>query len=345
MTSGAPGVSSAVLLCLLAVAACGSPAPAAGAPAAPAPLMSSTEARDILTAYDGANNQVNAAADLDGLPRIETTPLARASSAEMQVRKLLKQPPPLLASTDPRFAIPFAAAGQPWFVATSTRLRGDVVATNQSYLVFSRRDQNSPWLAAYSLTLPTGVQAPAFALNGSSAATAVTDFGDLRIRPGELAERNFNHYVKNLAGKDGFGRSVALDGQLAKGYQAASEILRDRGTRFTRTPGGKVTQVFALRTDDGGALVFSAGTVVDVLSPLRQPGTVSLSRGSNEAALAGNASGMTAAKLTITRQQSFLTHIPSRASGNPVNLLAYTDFPISICWQPDPKKEKTRCSK
>lgn len=332
-----------LLVCLLPLAGCGSTTPsadaAAGPPpamsitdaAAPPPIMSTSDAADVLTAYDIGNNRVNSVADTAGLAKIESAPIRVVSEVELRVSKVLNQAIPFIASTDDRFVIPSGGDGPRWFVATSTRLRGGVPATNQTYTVFQQQDKTAPWLAAYSLTLPDGASAPAVALNGASAATAVTDFGNLAVQPGELAQRIFAHYSQDLAGKDGFGKSAALDDQLGNGYKVAQQVLRNKGSQLVRTPQSDAPQPFALRTADGGVLVFSTSTVVDVLKPLGGSwGTVSLSAGSNEAALLGKADGATGSRFTITRQQNFLTYVPTKASGKQVTVLAYTDFPISV---------------
>jgi len=324
-----PAAAGLVLVCLLPLAGCGSTTPAAGAAPASPPIVSTAEAADVLTAYDIGNNQVNSATDPAGLATIETDPLRSASEAELKVKKLLNQPIPLITSMDPRFLIPSGGDGPRWFVSTSTRLRGGVVTKNQTYTVFRQQDKDSPWLATYSLTPSDSVSVPTVAGNSASAATAVTDFGDLALPPGELAQRIFAHYSEELAGKDAFGKSAVLDDQLGNGYKVALQVLRTRGSVLVRTPSPNDSQPLALRTADGGALVFSTSTVVDVLEPL-QRGRVSLTAGSNEAALFGETDGAVAPKFTITRQQNFLTYIPTKASHEPVSVLAYTDFPISV---------------
>lgn len=325
-----PAVTGLVLVCLLPLAGCGSSTPADATSASP-PIVSTAEAADVLTAYDIGNNRVNSATDPAGLATIETNPLRTASEAELKVKKLLKQPIPLITSTDPRFMIPAASGGDGlrWFVSTSTRLRGDVVTKSQTYTVFLQKDKASPWLAAYSLTPSDEMSVPAVAGNGASAATAVTDFDDLALPPGKLARRIFTHYSKEIAGKDAFGKSAVLDDQLGNGYKVALQVLRARGSRLVRTLSANKSSALALRTTDGGVLLFSTSTVIDVLEPL-QRGRVSLSAGSNEAALAGEPAGASAHKFTITRQQNFLTYIPTKASHEPVTVLAYTDFPISV---------------
>ncbi|WP_189787995.1 hypothetical protein [Streptomyces capitiformicae] len=323
-------VAGLVLVCVLPLAGCGSATPSADAAPASPPIVSTTEADRVLTAYDVGNNKVNSTADAAGLAKIESTPLRVASEAELEANKVLDQSIPLIKSTDQRFMIPSRSADLPWFVSISTRLHGGVVATNQTYTVFKRQDKGAPWLAAYSLTPPADVQVPAVTLNGASAATAVNDFGDLALQPDELAQRIFAHYKQDVAGRDIFGTSAVLDDQLGNGFKAALRVLRGKGTQLVRTVKPGPPQAFALRTADGGALVFSTSTVVDVLKPLDPSGTVSLSAGSDEAALLGKAAGATAPGFTITRQQNFLTHIPTQASGEPVVVLAYTDFPVSV---------------
>lgn len=323
-------VAGLVLVCLLPLAGCGSATPSGDAAPAVPPIISTSKADSVLTAYGIGNNQVNSTADAAGLAKIESAPLRLASEAELEAGKVLGQSVPLIKYTDPRFMIPSRSDGPLGFVSMSTRLHGGVVATNQTYTVFTQQNKGAPWLAAYAITPPAEVQVPAVALNGASAATAVADFGDLALQPDDLAQRIFAHYEQDTAGRDVFGPSAALDDQLGNGYKAALRVLRDKGPQLVRAVRPNPPQVFALRTVDGGALVFSTSTLVDVLKPLDLAGTVSLSAGSDEAALLGKAAGATAPSFAITRQQNFLTHVPTRASGKPVVVLAYTDFPVSV---------------
>lgn len=309
---------------LAALAGCGADKDAAATeqPAA-SPVLSNTEATEVISGYDRGNNEVNAALNVDGLAGIETAPLRTSSEAFLRVTKNRAQSVPLITSSDPRFIVPSDAQ---WFVAMSNRARGGVPSPRPVYTVFTRSG-NGTWLAAYSLTALDEV--PPVAVNAASAASAATDFADLLVRPEAVGKAVLDHYAAGLAGKDDFARSVALDEQLGNGYAAARQVLEAKGRTLQRSLDPATYPMYVLRTADGGGLAFTASTVIDVIKATSPQGSVTLEANTNEAALLGSGP-RTARQFRVARLQTYLTYIPTRQSGAQAKVLAFNDTPISV---------------
>jgi hypothetical protein len=311
-----------VLLLAGAVAGCGAAQQAvATEQLAAAPVLSNSAAADVVAAYDRGNNEINAALNATGLAGIETQPLRTGSEVWLRITKARGQSVPLITSSDPRFIVP---SGAQWFVATTNRVRGGVPSPRPVYTLYTRSD-NGPRLAAYSLTPMDDVPAPA--VNAASAATAVTDFADLLVAPEALSKAVLNHYTAGLAGKDDFARSTALDEQLANGFAVGQDVLRGKGRTLQRTLDSATHPIYAVRTADGGVLAFTAATVVDVIRAT-SGGAVTFEADSNEAALLGGP--RSANQFRVTRLQTYLTYIPTKASGAQAKVLAFSDTPITV---------------
>jgi hypothetical protein len=58
---------------------------------------------------------------------------------------------------------------------------------------------------------------------------------------------------------------------------------------------------------------------------------VRLPSGSREAVLAGQPNGATAARYSVVRLQMFMSYIPPQSNpGGGIELLSYSDYPISV---------------
>ncbi|AWW43506.1 hypothetical protein DN051_44030 (plasmid) [Streptomyces cadmiisoli] len=98
-------------------------------------------------------------------------------------------------------------------------------------------------------------------------------------------------------------------------------------TRAVRSVG---SQVFALRTADGGVLAFTSVVVTDHLQAKTAKFRASLRAGSNDAALLGKPAGATGKSFSIDRLQMFMTHIPTKTSGTKAKVLAYSETAVSV---------------
>ena len=256
-------------------------------------------ARSTVAAYDTANNEVNATGDRNGLSRIETSPLRDSSEAWMRITTQLKQAVPAITSANPQFLLPPATTRPAWFVAISTRVRGGVPGPAPTYAVYTQSAEDQRWRVAYSLTPSGRVPAPAYSPQ-RSVIPADAPAG-LLMTPDQLGPAIFRHYTEGRAGSDQFARTVALDDKLTNGYAEGRRHLLAEGTALSRTLAGASPVRYGLRTADGGILVFTAATVVDLLKPVRAGGRVTLSAGSNDAAIHGTPNGSSAPQYSITR--------------------------------------------
>ncbi|MET9634692.1 hypothetical protein ABZX92_45360 [Lentzea sp. NPDC006480] len=285
-----------------------------------APALSNVDAQSVIAAYDRGNNQANSALDPAMLAEIEAPPLRTTSEAALRIAKKLAKTVPLITSNDTRFLVP---ADANWFVVMSNRVRGGVPSPRPTYTLFTRGD-NGKWLATYSLLTTEDV--PPADMNSAAAASAVVDFADLLIPPADLGKQLLEHYTRGLAGKDSFARSVALDDQLTNGYVVGQQVMAGRGYSLQRTLAPASHPIFALRTNDGGALVFSATTVVDSIKADAVDGAVTLNPTGNEAALLSGGS-QTAPAFRVTRVQTYLTYVPKKSELK-AKVLAFTDTPV-----------------
>lgn len=298
-----------ILALVFGLVACGK-APVATVAQAPPPVLSQQRAAEIVAGYDERAAGVYARLDTDGLTRVEAPPLRTSSEARLRIARQLRRTVP--QDTSRRTGFTVSSDGH-WFVAAGA-----------TWTVFG--EQNAQWLASYSLTPRTDPPAAA-AVNAAGAATIVTDFGDLLLDPAALSQSILDHYVRDLVGKDVFARSPALDDELANDYRMAQNVMRGKGHQLDRTVNHADRHpVYALRAQDGGVLVFTAATVVDVVRATR--GSVTFDANTAEGALLGRTTS--APRFTITRLQTYLTHIPPQAAGARITVLAGGDTPISV---------------
>ncbi|MFH9354710.1 hypothetical protein [Kitasatospora sp. NPDC017646] len=322
--------AATVLLVLGGTAGCGSVrGGATGAQAsAPEAVVSQAGATAAVGRYDEENNRVNGALDSTGLPGIETEPLLSADVAWMRISKELNQSVAPISDQGITIHATAGSAYPRWFLAVSSRAQGGKPFPGPTYRVFVQAGPGAPYLAAYSLTASGPV--PKIAVDGAGTATAVTSPDGLLITPGSLATEILAHYQQNLVGKDRFSSSAPLDDNLSNGFAAGTKALSGRGTTLSRVLTRTFPETYALRTEDGGVLVFTADVVTDTLTPVQADGTVSLGPRSSDAAQLGKPGGATANRFTISRLQTFLTYVPTAASGSKAQVIGYNEVPTAV---------------
>jgi hypothetical protein len=154
-----------------------------------------------------------------------------------------------LKLTDSNFTVPKKAGWPRWFVVDSANNR---VANSRWVMVFTRDAVDGPWAVSY-LTLFRGDTFPAFKKDKDGWAEAVApDAGGLAMRPEDLSEK-YTAYLKN--GGEGFAA-----GPYTSEWRASRKKNATRpglATQFIDEPltSGDYAPL-ALRTEDGGALVF-----------------------------------------------------------------------------------------
>ncbi|MFI5569891.1 hypothetical protein ACIA6T_21615 [Streptomyces sp. NPDC051740] len=193
-------------------------------------------------AYDSsldADHTTGALADIDGA-RLKAgqvnSPEGNASHTPLEL-------------TDAKFTIPKKAGWPRWFLADATGNKG---GESRWLLVFTRNGLDETWEAAY-LTLVAPDDIPEFRTDKDGWAEAVpANSAELAVAPGELS-KSYTTYLKD-------GGNAFAEGPYTSAWRA------QRGKKSSRP--GLATQYIdepmtngdyaplALRTKDGGALVF-----------------------------------------------------------------------------------------
>ncbi|MGW0010226.1 hypothetical protein ACWDVX_10765 [Streptomyces tendae] len=201
------------------------------------------------TAYNAADKAYDASLDADhttgALAAIDSARL-KAGAANHPDGNPAHEP---LELTDAKFTIPKKAGWPRWFVADTKANKG---GTARWLLVFTRDGLDETWEAAY-LTLVAPGKVPEFKTDQDGWAEAVpANATDMSVPPADLS-KDYATYLQD-------GGKTFADGVHTSSWRA----LREK--RSTRP--GLVTQYIdeplangdyaplALRTEDGGALVF-----------------------------------------------------------------------------------------
>jgi hypothetical protein len=223
------------------------------------PLTLAT-ARSVLAGYTSANNSANARRNAAALATVETGGSYAIDAGLYTVQAADGAAPyAAFAPVTATYYIPRAepANGTRWFVVQVANAfsANPKKVTSTEYLLFTQAASGGKWLNAVEPYLVAGANAPQVALGGDGLATAVSPTAtSLAIAPGQLAERT-------AAAIDGTGAGVTVTdpGVLAD----RSDLTFWRGKLPTATvtdadaaATGAEGQTFALRTTDGGALVF-----------------------------------------------------------------------------------------
>ncbi|MFF7727759.1 hypothetical protein [Streptomyces sp. NPDC008001] len=220
------------------------------------PSVGRAEAAKVLKTFTDGYNEGYRKLDPDVIARVETGALAEIGKADLAAQRV--QTPggnpkyPSLVLDDARFTIP-AQAGWPKFFLADTRSNRD---GNRWLVVFTRYGVKEPWKAAY-LSIVNPGKVPKFATGKNGYAEAVPaakgkDTG-LMTDPGKVSAA----YADFL--RTGQGRSFA-PGPRTTELRAERDKVRRTATFWTEfidTPeGAPGFPAPALRTEDGGALVF-----------------------------------------------------------------------------------------
>nr|WP_055574816.1 hypothetical protein [Streptomyces prasinopilosus] len=288
------------------------------------PATTRAEAATALQEFTAAYNKADAAYDASLDAEYTTGALADIDSARLTAGKAnspdgnARHTP--LKLTDARFTIPEKAGWPRWFLADAAGNKG---GGSRWLLVFTRDGLDETWEAAY-LTLVAPDALPKFAVDEDGWAEAVpADATGLAVPPGELSAA-YATYLK----EGGDGAAAFAEGPHTSAWRALRTKKSTRPGLATQYIDEPMTNgdyaPLALRTEDGGALVFfttrhfekqtaAAGTSVpapnkDVLAlttgEIRQ--TLTMEFVSNEVALnprdggeveiLGRIQGLTAAK-------------------------------------------------
>ncbi|WP_262505243.1 hypothetical protein [Streptomyces sp. TRM68367] len=154
-----------------------------------------------------------------------------------------------LKLTDAKFTIPKKAGWPRWFLADTAGNKGGAA---RWLLVFTRGGLDEPWEVAY-LTLVAPGDVPAFKTDKDGWAEAVpANSAGLAVPPGELS-KDYTTYLKS--GGDGFAAGAHTSAWRA--HRAKDTSRPGLATQYIDEPMNSGDYApLALRTKDGGALVF-----------------------------------------------------------------------------------------
>ncbi|MFF0103502.1 hypothetical protein [Streptomyces hirsutus] len=221
------------------------------------PATTRAEAATALQEFTAAYNKADKAYDSSLDAEYTTGALADIDSARLTAGKAnspggnARHAP--LKLTDAKFTIPKKAGWPRWFLADAAGNKG---GDSRWLLVFTRSGPDETWEAAY-LTLVAPDALPEFAVDEDGWAEAVpANAADPAVPPGELSAA-YATYLKK--GEDGGGAAFAEGPHTSawRDLRTKKSVRPGLATQYIDEPmtNGDYAPL-ALRTEDGGALVF-----------------------------------------------------------------------------------------
>ncbi|WP_067486065.1 hypothetical protein [Actinomadura hibisca] len=305
-----PVRSAAVLLLPLGASlllpACGSDSDPASASAPPA--LTQDQARQVLSRYTKAAGQAGQRLDASGLSAVATGPQLTMDTAAVKLRRVTKQKPGPLAFTKPVFYIPRTTGYPRWFAADA--ISGSDKQTLRHALLFTQAKADAPWLLAAD-PYPSDAALSRVQLDGDGYATAVPPAAPgLSLAPGKVAAA---HAALLTDGAKAPGAASLAPGpkttQAREALEQGVKLLNKRGVKLTSSFTPDATPAYALRTKDGGAVVWYVLRQNEAYSSARR-GTLSVS---------GDLSGLAPARtvrnrLTTTVLIQYLATVPPKGA-------------------------------
>ncbi|MFG1806390.1 hypothetical protein [Streptomyces sp. NPDC049040] len=221
------------------------------------PSVGEGEAARVLANFAAVNNRIGRTYDAKGVTAVESGALGTTDEAGLRA-KHTNNPAgnpgyrPLVFS-DSRYLIPRQVGWPKYFVADTATNR----ATGARWLlVFRRSAAGLPWKASYVASIATA-DLPEFARDKAGHPIALGIAGtDLLVQPGKLSAE-YAAYLGGSGASDVFAEGPSTS-QLRSDRNAHAKTANSV-TQYVdqAASGGDLTPV-ALRTADGGALVFFA---------------------------------------------------------------------------------------
>lgn len=221
------------------------------------PSVQPAQARKVLADFAASNNAATKAYDPAGITKVEAGPLGEVDAAGVRARHT-NHPAgnpsftPLVFSRT-RFVIPRQRGWPKFFVADTEANRSG--PGSRWLLVFRRFGADLPWKADYLAVVGTDQQ-PVFATDKDGYAQALPLAGtDLLVQPGQLSAA-YTTYLQRGKGTP-FAPGASTTQLRATRHQNAR--TPNSVTQYADLPAGTGDfDPVALRTKDGGALVFFA---------------------------------------------------------------------------------------
>jgi hypothetical protein len=331
-------LAALTLATLTTLAACGSGSTGSAGGAASAraeqTVVSIAKATRLVDSYSVANNLVNSTYSAARDQAIEEPPASVASIAGLTVSKVQGKLIPQTQYFGSTFVVP-RITGYPRLVLAVSHLRSDGTTVPYTlYLLFVQDAAGAPWRIAYYPFSAGQVPVPAVAAAANDSAPAVTTSTGLLVDPATINAALYAHATGQQNASTSpmqLAPTPELDQQLTDGYTSGVQEYNASGVSVYQTLLPTSYPIYLIRTKGGGALAFTADEVRDMLVPMHSGGKVHLPSGSRESVLAGHQNGATAARYSVVRLQMFMTYIPPQGDpGSGVELLSYSDYPISV---------------
>jgi hypothetical protein len=222
------------------------------------PSVRAADAARILAHFADVNNAASKAYDARLIGGVETGALAATDAAGLRAQHA-NHPAgnpafsPLKFS-DAKYVIPEQRGWPKFFVADTATNRS---STARWLLVFRRDTAAATWKAAFVAAVPTA-QMPRFATGKDGYAEPLPPSGtDLVVQPGQVASEYTDYLQKGLTGRQVFAAGPATSG--VRDSRKTTAHTANSVTQYADQPAeGPDYTPIALRTDDGGALVFFA---------------------------------------------------------------------------------------
>lgn len=295
--------------------------------------LSVAQATRLVYAYSATNNAVNSSYSTALDQTIEESPASVASIAGLHASRTAGKVITSAQYYSPAIAVP-RITGYPRTMLAITHLRSSGTTLPYTiYLLFVQDSPNASWRVAYYPYSTGQVPVPAPEVAADDSAPAVTSDSGLLADPTALSAAIYAHATGQSSGGAAvpLAATPELDGQLTAGFTSGVKEYNTMGDNVYRTLLPATFASYLIRTRGGGVLAFTADEVRDVVVPMHSGGHVTLPQGSTEAALAGHPGGATASRFSIVRLQMFMSYIPPQSNpGNGVEVLSYSDYPISI---------------
>ncbi|MCP2335256.1 hypothetical protein [Actinomadura rupiterrae] len=254
-TSAARGRVAASAAALLAAGSLAAGCGGSDAGASSPPALTRDQARQVVASYAGTIGEAGSKLDASLLPKAETDPQLAMDTAAVKLRRAAKAKTGTLKLSHVNALVPRLSGYPRWFAADAVSGTGKEALRHA--LLFTQEKAGAPWLLA-SDPFPTDAALSRVTLDRDGyAASVAPSEGGLAIAPDKLAAA---HATLLNEGPKAAGASKLAPGPktteaFAALRQAETGLQKDGITlasRFEAGPG----RVYALRTRDGGALVW-----------------------------------------------------------------------------------------
>lgn len=251
-------VAALAVPCLLGGAAgCGgSPSGASSGSDAP-PALSRAEAERVLKSYTAAADQAGQKLSRRALAAIETEPQLSMDAAMFRKYRALRQRPPKLDFPKTTFFIPRLQGHPRWFAVGAGGGGGQ--GSRPHAMLFTQEEAGGPWLLAADPAPGDGALGQVKLDDQGFAEPVAPEADGLPVTPAGLPKA---HATLMTGGPGASGAAAFADGPTTgRAYQALQKVtksLAGQGVTLSSTFAPAPYRVHALRTKDGGALVWYA---------------------------------------------------------------------------------------